>query len=102
VKAKQKSSDYGGEREEHLDEFITQGEKCAICSKPLYFKGGIQEDVTRLDHCHTSGEFRGFLCNQCNSGLGQFKDNTELMSKAIDYIKNHRGKSKFWRYWNKA
>lgn len=28
----------------------------------------------RLDHDHVTGEFRGWLCNQCNTGLGLLGD----------------------------
>jgi len=44
-----------------------------------------------LDHSHETGLFRGWLCNSCNSGLGQFGDNIELLQKAIDYLSKHNG-----------
>ena len=44
-----------------------------------------------LDHSHETGLFRGWLCNSCNSGLGQFGDNIELLQKAIDYLKKNNG-----------
>lgn len=54
---------------------------CEIC--------GASPSETRLavDHCHTTGKFRGFLCSNCNNGLGRFKDDIEVMSKAISYLK---------------
>jgi hypothetical protein len=42
-----------------------------------------------LDHDHASGEIRGVLCGQCNSGLGWFKDNIEVMEKAAAYLEQH-------------
>jgi predicted transcriptional regulator YheO len=40
-----------------------------------------------VDHDHKSGLIRGLLCINCNKGLGNFKDNIELISKAIEYLK---------------
>lgn len=48
--------------------------------KKLAFK-----DV-HLDHCHTTGKFRGNLCENCNLGLGRFKDSIDNLNKAIDYL----------------
>lgn len=39
-----------------------------------------------LDHDHKTGEFRGWLCHDCNKALGFFKDDTKLLKSAIKYI----------------
>lgn len=39
-----------------------------------------------IDHCHTTGKIRGLLCDECNSGLGMFKDNVELLKLAKAYL----------------
>ena len=39
-----------------------------------------------LDHCHFSDEFRGYICNSCNLGLGRFNDDEKLLYKAIEYL----------------
>ena len=41
------------------------------------------------DHCHDSMKFRGVLCRKCNTALGLFKDNPELLRKAADYVETH-------------
>lgn len=57
-----------------------QGNKCAIC--------GITPTNKRLDldHCHETKQIRGLLCNNCNRGLGHFKDDMELLRKARKYL----------------
>jgi hypothetical protein len=44
-----------------------------------------------LDHDHTNGRFRGWLCFPCNMGLGQLQDRPELLRLAADYVERHRG-----------
>ena len=41
-----------------------------------------------LDHDHTTGKFRGFLCHKHNVGLGYFK-NVEELQDAIEYLQRH-------------
>lgn len=55
---------------------------CEICgdhSDPLY-----------LDHDHTTGLSRGWLCNRCNRGLGAFRDNPDWLRKAAEYVENNQ------------
>lgn len=42
-----------------------------------------------LDHSHITGKARGVLCAKCNTGLGMFLDNPELLVKAIKYLKDN-------------
>lgn len=39
-----------------------------------------------LDHCHVTGDLRGYLCRGCNHGLGNFQDDPELLRAAIAYL----------------
>lgn len=50
---------------------------CAIC--------GAEGDFS-VDHCHDTKKVRGLLCRECNIGLGKFKDDPELLRKAISYL----------------
>jgi Recombination endonuclease VII len=40
-----------------------------------------------VDHCHDKKHVRGLLCNKCNTGIGLFKDRTDLLESAIAYLK---------------
>lgn len=59
---------------------------CPICDK--YTENWI------LDHCHLDLEFRGYICNDCNLGLGKFGDDIEILKKAIKYLKRKSKKIK--------
>lgn len=36
------------------------------------------------------GLVRGILCNDCNKGLGNFKDNIDLLLNAVSYLSKTR------------
>lgn len=59
----------------------SQDYKCAICEKLLD-----NNEPPHVDHHHISGTLRGLLCGPCNSGLGFFCDNVNLLRKAADYV----------------
>lgn len=40
-----------------------------------------------LDHSHTTGKFRGWLCGRCNMGIGSLGDTIEGLERAIAYLK---------------
>ncbi len=56
---------------------------CPICTKTTI--SGISKIV--LDHNHQTGEVRGYLCESCNTGIGRFDDDPELIKKAIKWLK---------------
>jgi len=62
-----------------------QNYQCAICNKhiDMVFARG---RTFHVDHCHTTNQIRGLLCMNCNTGLGQFKDDTSVLQNAIDYL----------------
>jgi len=44
-----------------------------------------------VDHDHETGKFRGTLCHGCNTGLGLFGEDPEVLMRAAQYLK---GKSR--------
>ncbi|MFC2065070.1 endonuclease VII domain-containing protein [Chloroflexota bacterium] len=56
---------------------------CPICLKTTI--PGLTSKVV-LDHDHDSGRVRGWICDSCNTGLGRFKDDVELLKSAINYL----------------
>lgn len=71
---------------------LKKQEKCDICggneiagSRNNIHVGKVYALV--MDHNHKSGKFRGMLCNHCNRGLGNFKDNINTLQAAIEYLK---------------
>lgn len=75
-------SQYGLEPEEFDQMLVDQDGVCAVC-------GGVQSNGRRLaiDHNHETGEVRGLLCDSCNHGLGNFRDDPHLMKTAIKYLR---------------
>ena len=40
-----------------------------------------------LDHAHDTDEMRGYICNNCNLGLGHFDDSPEFLDRAAQWIR---------------
>lgn len=83
---------YGITYEQYQYMFLKQNGKCAICKKETEFNDYRSSKRINLgvDHCHETGKVRGLLCVHCNFGIGAFKDDIKLMSKAIKYIKSNK------------
>jgi hypothetical protein len=59
----------------------SQDDRCAICG---------DAGPEHLDHDHESGRVRSLLCQRCNFGLGQFKDDPAVLQAAARYVETHR------------
>lgn len=44
----------------------------------------------QLDHCHKTNKFRGWLCRNCNFGLGALGDNAAGLRRAQRYLARAR------------
>jgi hypothetical protein len=57
---------------------------CAICGS----MGGVgRHGQLHIDHDHVTGEVRGVLCHECNTGIGKLRDDPDLLLAAVDYLK---------------
>lgn len=74
---------YGIDLDDYYKLLKDQNGLCAICNKTCARKHRLA-----IDHCHTTGKVRGLLCERCNHGLGNFKDNIDSLKNAIKYLEN--------------
>lgn len=83
---------YGITVKQFEDLVTTQKGNCAICNKKLEINAdGISRTKNvAVDHCHKTGKVRGVLCKNCNIALGFMGDSVENLTKAIEYLKQHR------------
>jgi hypothetical protein len=72
---------YGISIEQHKQMFISQDGKCAICDKHF----DKSKDV-HTDHNHITNQTRQLLCSGCNTGIGNFKENTQTLLNAVAYL----------------
>src|ERR1044071_5294307 len=56
-------------------------EACECCGKT-------EPTFRRLvnDHDHVTGQFRGWLCTNCNLGIGRLGDDIESVRRALAYL----------------
>lgn len=68
---------YNCSREDYLESMKTSS-VCQICG-----------NINNLcyDHCHDTDKFRGVLCRSCNAAIGQLGDNSKMLFKAFNYLK---------------
>lgn len=69
--------------------FISQNCTCAICKTTYPGKKGWATDHNPTSEKGNPNYVRGILCNNCNTGLGQFKENPDLLREAINYLVWH-------------
>jgi len=82
---------YGLTLEELAALLGNQGGECAICSVVITLDGPRGKSKAYVDHNHATGKIRSLLCIECNTAIGKFRENTEVMRKAIQYLETHNG-----------
>lgn len=73
---------YGLTFEEYEQMYEKQNGTCLLCKT--------QQDFLVVDHDHDTDKVRGLLCNNCNLGLGHFKDSVESLLSAAEYLRKCR------------
>lgn len=61
---------------------------CEMCLRPP------GKHALHLDHCHVTGEFRGWLCGCCNTAFGRLGDSFELVIERLERYRSTVTKGK--------
>jgi Recombination endonuclease VII len=56
-------------------------DNCEACGNPHSERNRVV-----YDHCHKSGQFRGWLCDRCNKVLGLMSDDGAALKMLADYV----------------
>ena len=73
---------YNLTKEEYENLLKDQNFSCVICQRHI-------SELSRnlvVDHCHNTNKIRGLLCYSCNLGIGLFKDDPKILSRARAYL----------------
>jgi hypothetical protein len=80
-------ADYNGKSRRDLKKImLTVQDNCGCCGRSF---SELSEDQIHIDHDHSTGRVRELLCFHCNAGLGQFKDDPDVLAKAIGYLSKY-------------
>lgn len=77
---------YGVTLEWYEEQLAKQEGLCAICGKPETVIICGKQISLAVDHCHDTGKVRGLLCKTCNTVIGTFNHDINLLNKAIKYL----------------
>jgi hypothetical protein len=73
----------------------TIDDECIICQRTereIKDSGRFSQTINpktvwTLDHCHDTGQFRGWICNYCNMMLSRADDNPTVLERGAMYIR---------------
>ena len=85
VRENQLKRDYNLTLDQYNKMFTDQKGCCKICDRHQ----SKLSKVLGVDHNHTTGKIRGLLCNSCNTNIGKFNEDTKILNKMIEYIKEY-------------
>ena len=69
---------YGLDFNQYQSMLAEQQHKCGICDKTM--------NKPVVDHDHSTGKVRMFLCYGCNIMIGLAKDDPAILNRAIQYL----------------
>jgi len=74
-------------RRDYLKKSVTEpkpqpGTRCSCCGRITH--------KFEFDHDHETGEFRGYVCKDCNVGFGKFGDSLFGLLNAVSYLARHK------------
>lgn len=75
--------------EEVRDALVAQNYCCKVTGVPEAF---LNRKLC-MDHCHETGEFRGWICNEANCILGYAKESLEFLSSVTAYLGVHKNEN---------
>ena len=77
--------EYGITISQYQSRLEKQNNKCASC--------GCSGQRLVVDHDHITKQIRDLLCDGCNKGIGQLKDDPIVIRRAARYVESHRQQS---------
>ena len=57
---------------------------CECCGGPPNGRG-----LFHIDHNHVTGLFRGWICSNCNTGIGKLGDDLQGVLRAVEYLRKN-------------
>src|ERR1039458_3742106 len=74
---------YGIADDDPQREMDKNGNRCPICLREFNTVRGTEPHI---EHDHSSGWFRGVVCENCNHALGLLQDDVDTLQRAIEYL----------------
>lgn len=90
--ARERHRKFGISHAEYAELHQKQNGLCAICFKPETATRNGKVKSLAVDHCHESGNIRGLLCYECNTGIGKLHEDEAILLAAIEYLRAHKSK----------
>lgn len=89
--ARDRHRKFGITHAEYAELYKRQNGLCAICFMPETATRNGKVKSLAVDHCHESGNIRGLLCSDCNTGIGKLKEDKSILLAAIRYLDGRKG-----------